>query len=102
MTMLLACPSSSIYMMYHCISAAQGIGMERWKTYLLNIEHCHPREYAVICCKVAEDVPARMFGTAELRELSRKMIHIMQSAPGVGLAAPQIAVGLKVDIYTPL
>lgn len=48
------------------------------------------------CQQVAKDVPAAMFGSTELRELSRKMIHIMRAAPGVGLAAPQIAVGLKV------
>jgi peptide deformylase len=38
------------------------------------------------------------FATAELRELVRHMIEVMQQAPGVGLAAPQIGVPLRVIV----
>jgi peptide deformylase len=36
------------------------------------------------------------FGTRELKGLVATMIEVMRAAPGVGLAAPQIGVGLKV------
>jgi peptide deformylase len=45
--------------------------------------------------------PAKLveaFGTPELRELVRHMIEVMQQAPGVGLAAPQIGVPLRVIV----
>jgi peptide deformylase len=35
----------------------------------------------------------------ELRVLVRDLIDTMQDAPGVGLAAPQIGVGLRVFTY---
>lgn len=44
----------------------------------------------------AEDVGKEMFRTEKLKVLSEDMIAIMRKAPGVGLAAPQIGVGLKV------
>lgn len=37
-----------------------------------------------------------MFGSDTLRQLGEDMIEIMRSAPGVGLAAPQIGIALKV------
>ena len=37
-------------------------------------------------------------GTAELRALVQKMVAVMRAAPGVGLAAPQIGVGLQVIV----
>ena len=37
-----------------------------------------------------------MLGTPELRELVQQMIDTMRAAPGVGLAAPQIGVPLRV------
>jgi peptide deformylase len=43
----------------------------------------------------AEDVPASMLGTDELRSTVQLMIDTMRAAPGVGLAAPQIGVPLK-------
>ena len=36
---------------------------------------------------------------AELRELVSDMFETMEAAPGVGLAAPQIGVGLRVFVY---
>lgn len=38
------------------------------------------------------------FATTELRELVTTMIRVMQEAPGVGLAAPQIGVPLRVIV----
>ena len=39
-----------------------------------------------------------MLGTAELRSLVDLMVETMRAAPGVGLAAPQIGVGLAVVV----
>ena len=47
--------------------------------------------------QVAEPVTA--FGTPELRALIADMFDSMQAAGGVGLAAPQIGVGLQVVIF---
>lgn len=43
--------------------------------------------------------PVAEFGTAELDELIRDMFDTMAEAGGVGLAAPQIGVGLQVVIF---
>src|SRR5688572_27025574 len=42
--------------------------------------------------------PVTEFGTAELRDLVTTMIRVMQEAPGVGLAAPQIGIPLRVIV----
>jgi len=44
----------------------------------------------------AEDVPESMLGSEKLQALVQTMIDTMRAAPGVGLAAPQIGVPLKV------
>jgi peptide deformylase len=46
--------------------------------------------------KRAADVPEDMFGGRELATLVDLMVDVMRAAPGVGLAAPQIGVGLRV------
>jgi len=46
----------------------------------------------------AELVPQEKFGTAELRDLVNTMIAVMQAAPGVGLAAPQIGIPLRIIV----
>jgi len=43
-------------------------------------------------------VEASRFGTAELRELVRDMLATLRAAPGVGLAAPQVGLGLRLAI----
>ena len=43
--------------------------------------------------------PVAEFGTAELDQLIRDMFDTMDDAGGVGLAAPQIGVGLQVVIF---
>ena len=43
--------------------------------------------------------PVREFGTLELRTLVADMLDSMAAAGGVGLAAPQIGVGLQVVIF---
>lgn len=54
---------------------------------------CH-----AVCVVVqeAEDVPESMLGSEKLQALVQTMIDTMRAAPGVGLAAPQIGVPLKV------
>lgn len=49
--------------------------------------------------RVAEAVPASMFGTAELDALIADMQDTMASLNGAGLAAPQIGVNLRVVIF---
>jgi peptide deformylase len=46
----------------------------------------------------AAEVAAAMFGTPELRSLVADMVATMRAAPGVGLAAPQIGVPLRVIV----
>jgi peptide deformylase len=43
--------------------------------------------------------PVREFGTPQLAELVADMFDTMRAAAGVGLAAPQIGVGLRVVIF---
>lgn len=46
----------------------------------------------------AMEVPAERITTPEMRELVKKMIATMRAAPGVGLAAPQVGVPLRVIV----
>jgi peptide deformylase len=46
----------------------------------------------------AENVPSSLLATPALRDLCRLMTDVMRRAPGVGLAAPQIAVPLRVFV----
>jgi peptide deformylase len=48
--------------------------------------------------RAAEPVPEELFGTAKLRQLVATMTEVMHAAPGVGLAAPQIGVGLSLIV----
>ena len=52
--------------------------------------------------RLAEPVPEEMFGTAKLRQLVATMTEVMRAAPGVGLAAPQIGVGLSLIVLEDL
>ncbi|MEJ2580136.1 MAG: peptide deformylase [Acidobacteriota bacterium] len=47
----------------------------------------------------AEDVPEDLFGSGRLAELGDSMIRTMLEEEGVGLAAPQIAEGLRLFSY---
>jgi peptide deformylase len=46
----------------------------------------------------AAPVGPELFGTARLRQLVATMTEVMRGAPGVGLAAPQIGVGLSLVV----
>jgi peptide deformylase len=46
----------------------------------------------------AVNVPSSLLATPALRELVRLMTEVMRNAPGVGLAAPQIGVPLRVFV----
>jgi peptide deformylase len=46
----------------------------------------------------AKDVPRSLLGTGPLAELVQLMVETMRAAPGVGLAAPQIGVPLRVFV----
>jgi hypothetical protein len=52
---------------------------------------------AILRARAAE-VPAERIGTPELQDLFATMIAAMRDAPGVGLAAPQIGVPLRVIV----
>lgn len=47
----------------------------------------------------AEPVPESWLGTGQIRELARDLVHTMAVEQGVGLAAPQIAEGLRLFAY---
>lgn len=49
--------------------------------------------------QVAEPVEQHRFGTRFLRDLSRDLLRTMFESKGMGLAAPQIAVALRVFAY---
>jgi len=49
--------------------------------------------------QVAEPVSAERFGTRFLRDLERDLLRTMFEDNGVGLAAPQIAAGVRVFAY---
>ena len=51
---------------------------------------------SIVLRSPAQEVPEAMLGSEELRNLVNTMIETMRAAPGVGLAAPQIGVGLQV------
>jgi len=46
----------------------------------------------------AAPVPDEEIGTKKLKDLVKTMVEVMRQAPGVGLAAPQIGVGLQVIV----
>lgn len=46
----------------------------------------------------AKEVPASLFGTPALAELVKLMVDTMRAAPGVGVAAPQIGVPLRIFV----
>jgi peptide deformylase len=46
----------------------------------------------------ALEVPSAMFGSSPLLRLVESMVEVMRIAPGVGLAAPQIGVPLRVFV----
>ncbi|HSY21291.1 MAG TPA: peptide deformylase [Polyangiaceae bacterium] len=46
----------------------------------------------------AREVPASLLGTPALAELVQLMVDTMRAAPGVGLAAPQIGVPLRIFV----
>jgi peptide deformylase len=46
----------------------------------------------------AAEVPKDYVGTREFRALVDAMVAVMRAAPGVGLAAPQIGVGLQIIV----
>ncbi len=49
--------------------------------------------------RVAQPVPADMFGTTELDQLIADMFQTMEHVGGVGLAAPQIGIDLQLVIF---
>ena len=53
---------------------------------------------AAVLRQKAHSVPAALLATPALRELVRRMVDVMHDAPGVGLAAPQIGVPLRVFV----
>ena len=46
----------------------------------------------------AAPVPPEMIGTKKLKDLVATMVEVMRKAPGVGLAAPQIGIGLRLIV----
>ncbi len=47
----------------------------------------------------AKDVPKRLMGSEELKDFVRIMMAAMKEAPGVGLAAPQLGVPLRIIVF---
>jgi peptide deformylase len=49
--------------------------------------------------RVAEAVPEKVFGSAEMHALIADLLETMKAASGAGIAAPQIGVNLRVVIF---
>jgi peptide deformylase len=47
----------------------------------------------------AGDVPRRLFNSQELKDFVQLMLITMKEAPGVGLAAPQLGVPLRIFVF---
>jgi peptide deformylase len=47
----------------------------------------------------SQDVPLRLMGSEALKDFVRIMLAAMQDAPGVGLAAPQLGVPLRIIVF---
>jgi peptide deformylase len=62
---------------------------------LLTVVHLgHP-----VLRQIADPVPESMFATGRLVDLGRDLVHTMLEEQGVGLAAPQVAEGLRLFSY---
>jgi peptide deformylase len=65
--------------------------------------HAHPLEVVrlghPVLRSVAEAVPEDWFGSSRLADLGRAMVRTMIEEQGVGLAAPQVAEGLRLFAY---
>ncbi|HXX69220.1 MAG TPA: peptide deformylase [Polyangiaceae bacterium] len=53
---------------------------------------------ATVLRRRATEVPQPLFGTKALSRLIERMVEAMRAAPGVGLAAPQLGVPLRVFV----
>ena len=53
---------------------------------------------AAVLRRRARDVPTERLGTPALLQLVEIMVEVMRAAPGVGLAAPQIGVPLRIFV----
>ena len=66
-------------------------------------EHAHLLEVVrlghPVLRSVADDVPEEWFGSGRLADLSRAMVRTMVEGQGVGLAAPQVAEGIRLFTY---
>lgn len=56
----------------------------------------------IVLRQPAKEVPEEMLGSNELLKLVDAMVETMRSAPGVGLAAPQIGVPLQARPLLPM
>ena len=68
--------------------------MDQNPTLLAVVRLGHP-----ILRSVAEEVPEDWFGSGRLVDLCRAMVRTMIEEEGIGLAAPQIAEGLRLFTY---
>jgi peptide deformylase len=71
--------------------------LERW---LSALESAPPivQVGATVLRHRAVDVPPELLGTPALARLAEVMVQVMRDAPGVGLAAPQIGVPLRIFV----
>jgi peptide deformylase len=69
-------------------------------SWLANVGEVPPivQAGADVLRRQARPVPTTLLATEPLRDLVRRMIEVMRRAPGVGLAAPQIGVPLRVFV----
>ena len=65
------------------------------ESHLLTVVHLgHP-----VLRQIAEPVPEDWFSSGRLADLGRDLVHTMLEEQGVGLAAPQVAEGLRLFSY---
>jgi len=74
--------------------------LDAWLAALTATEQPPPivQAGAVVLRRRAFDVPRELFGSPALLRLVDLMVDVMRTAPGVGLAAPQIGVPLRIFV----
>src|ERR1019366_7414407 len=82
------------------VSSLDAFDLDAWLAALVATGQPPPivQAGAAVLRRRARDVPAERLGTPGLQQLVEIMVDVMRAAPGVGLAAPQIGVPLRIFV----
>jgi len=82
------------------VSSLDAFDLDAWLAALVATGQPPPivQAGAAVLRRRARDVPTERLGTPALLQLVEIMVEVMRAAPGVGLAAPQIGVPLRIFV----